>query len=1560
MASDSERSAAASELVGATFGPLTIEAPLGSGGMGVVYRARHAERGLVCAKVLAPEHEARGSMLRRFRREALGAKKLRHPNVVRSFGLLEIDDYQVLVCELVEGHDLAEHLRLAGGALPVKESLRIARDIASGLSAAHEAGLVHRDLKPGNVLLDAEGNAKVADFGLVLQVDGEPLDGQTILTQKGAVLGTPMYMAPEQWRGAHDVDGRADLYALGVLLYQCLSGWPPFTADTVADLMVAHLQEAPFPLRNHAPHVPMAVCDLVMELLAKTPDERPRDAAVTADRIAGLAAHRSVAQADPPARPGRPAAPAPGGTVSIAGPDGSISEEDLAPPPAEVGLASGSEPGDLIGAVIAGKFEVRGVLGRGGMGTVYRVWHRLLEEEFALKFLRGRGQASREFRERFLREAKALLAFSHEGAVGLREFGEHDGALFMTQDLAPGQTLATFLAVRGRSGITAETTLEIARQLLTCLHAAHEAGLVHRDLKPENLMIDRRPDGSLGVKILDFGIAKILSDAAAAAGDDVDLTATGTALGTPSYMSPEQAAGDPVDRRSDVYSAAAILYECLSGRLPIVAKSQQELLYKIVMQPPPPLIDEAGDRASLALCHAVEAGLAKKREDRPATAAELLERLESAQAVAPEPARRDGGKRRRTARSPRTGPTQTLAGVGSKGPRGTIAITAASSPTELLGQGWRPSPAPPPRRGGPVVALGVSAIVLALAAAGVAIVLGGRGAANGDGDDLGRLRFTRLDPPAGVTVWLAEPRLRVSGRLSDRAAGPVRIGERGGEPIEVEVPWHGRFEALVELSPGATDVEVRAGRTPVDVLATIPVVIDVDPPAPRIEAPEGWAPGSPLVATIRAGDAHPAWVRVALRLDGRVVGDPVERTPDADGVVEVELAPPPAVARAEAFEVTVIVRDRAGHEASASAPVAVSKDGPAIEIESPDDRAVTAARTIELRAQVVGDRPRGDVVVAILLDAEEVAVRTITRREDGLVHDPRLDLPPEDGEYRIEVRAVDRHGHRSRRSVALRVDRTPPEVEVTMPAAGAVTNAHELEVRIDARDPSGVARVEVSAPNGPIPFERDPETTEVWVGRAPLPEEDGPADVSLLVEDAAGASVTVPVAVVVDRTPPSVEARAAGRHVRVDVVDASPIAAATLDGRPLPRAEDGSFAGDAEVADTGKSEAKVEVVDAAGNVGRATVTIDVDRTAPSVRVEAPDRPPSTYAGSIPIRVRAAGASRVTLADGTDLVRGEDGAWRGSWAIPYAGRQVTTVTARDAAGNEAKAQIVATRLTVPEEVWWTPTAEQLAAAAERGWPLFFESAVGMRFVLVPGGTFAMGSPEDEPGRSADDEASHSVTLSSPYYVAADEVGNGVLRRFRPDHSSGRYRGQNLDRDDQPAVEVSWATAVAFARWCGEQEGDADRYALPTEAEWERAARAGTTGRWFWGDDAAKASRFANVPDRSITMFLETWEHLPVDDGHAVASPLASFAPNPFGLHDVIGNVGEWCADRFAAYPEGEAIDPTGPAEGEARAIRGGSWYDRPACARAAYRRGHEPTYRSRSIGFRVVTRSPPGR
>jgi HAMP domain-containing protein len=253
-----------------------IKSVLGAGGMGIVYKATDRELGeTIAIKTLRPEFvDADSNALERFKSEIRLARKISHRNVVRTHDLGETNGLYYITMEYVEGTSLKELIR-ERGRLPASAVLPIAKQLCRALEVAHEEGVIHRDIKPQNMVVEANGVLKVMDFGIARLASRAPEAGQT---QQGMVVGTPEYMAPEQLLG-DEIDARADLYATAVVLYECLHGKVPLSASTPIALIAKVLEEEPTPLSALHADVPAALSDLVMWTLAKDREKRPRSAA---------------------------------------------------------------------------------------------------------------------------------------------------------------------------------------------------------------------------------------------------------------------------------------------------------------------------------------------------------------------------------------------------------------------------------------------------------------------------------------------------------------------------------------------------------------------------------------------------------------------------------------------------------------------------------------------------------------------------------------------------------------------------------------------------------------------------------------------------------------------------------------------------------------------------------------------------------------------------------------------------------------------------------------------------------------------------------------------------------------------------------------------------------------------------------------------------------------------------------------------------------------------------------------------------------------------------------
>jgi len=260
-------------MVGKTLGSYHIDARVSTGGMGAVYLATHTDTGRIAAvKVLRPALAADRTFLQRFRREVHALQKIDHPNVVRIYDVGSEDGLQYYAMEYLE-RSLDDLVRK--GPMETRDALRTVAQAAHGLEAVHKAGIFHRDVKPSNILLDPNGRAKVSDFGIAKVGDA------TRMTQTGTIVGTPTYMAPEQVESA-DVNARADIYSLGVVLYEAVVGKPPFDGNTALDILRKHRFSLPDPPKSFNPRLPGSLSHLIMGMLAKSPSKRPASMAMVA------------------------------------------------------------------------------------------------------------------------------------------------------------------------------------------------------------------------------------------------------------------------------------------------------------------------------------------------------------------------------------------------------------------------------------------------------------------------------------------------------------------------------------------------------------------------------------------------------------------------------------------------------------------------------------------------------------------------------------------------------------------------------------------------------------------------------------------------------------------------------------------------------------------------------------------------------------------------------------------------------------------------------------------------------------------------------------------------------------------------------------------------------------------------------------------------------------------------------------------------------------------------------------------------------------------------------
>jgi len=681
------------------FGGYVLVKPLARGGMGALYLALHGQRGMekLCVVKTALPHLIEKGYLQRFKDEAKVVVRLSHGNLVGVFDAGQVKGEIFLGMEFVEGKDLrAVWNRCAqkGMAFPLPVAVHIVKELVRGLGYAHTfegLKLVHRDVSPPNVLLSYSGEVKLTDFGLATS---------TLKLEKtapGVVYGKVSYMAPEQARG-EPLDGRTDLYAAAIILWELLTGRQLFAAtqrapgeDSQDDLLerVRHPQVvAP---SQKASRVPRELDTILMKALAANPQDRFQSGEEFRIELAGFLAKNAPAmdghqvarflrdlfsdvivkeraEREQMVRDGVALLDGISGTrtPAIAPPsiDGAVELRTEHVDTAPLGQHGGSpspppkpleEGSRMVGALLSGRYQIKRMCGEGGMGRVYEAEHVEIGKRVAIKVLHPAYSRTPDLVERFRREARAASRIEHPNVVNVTDFGTtDDGSLFFVMEYIEGIELG--LLIHREGPLPPVRVLRIAEQMCEALQAAHDVGVIHRDLKPENILllglggggrlpatsqssgaIDPREPSDF-VKVLDFGIAKS-AEIEESSQKGKRLTRPGVAMGTPEYMAPEQAAGHPADPRSDIYAVGSIIYEMLCGSPPYEGDNVMEVLHKKANETPKSLT-ELRPALPPAVVALVERSMARSPDDRPKSMADLayeIHTIETALVMTPAP-----------------------------------------------------------------------------------------------------------------------------------------------------------------------------------------------------------------------------------------------------------------------------------------------------------------------------------------------------------------------------------------------------------------------------------------------------------------------------------------------------------------------------------------------------------------------------------------------------------------------------------------------------------------------------------------------------------------------------------------------------------------------------------------------------------------------------------------------------------------------------------------------------------------------------------------------------------
>jgi len=563
-------------LIGQQLANFRIERPLGRGGMAQVYYGQDVKLDRpVAIKLIDARHRQNPSYAERFVREAQAVAKWHHEHIVQIYYADDQDGLYYFVMEFVDGQDLegilAEY-RAKNELMPHNQVLHVAEALAEALDYAHEQGVIHRDVKPANLMVAKDGRVILMDFGLAMDVEQGSI---------GEVFGSTKYIAPEQARRSSDALPQSDIYALGVMLYEILTDHLPFDDPSPTALAIQHLTMEPPRPREFNPKLNAETEAVLLKALQKSPDQRYQTGA---ELIAALKA-------------------------ALAGDTELLPTKVAAAPPI-------FNPDNLMGQLLD-EYRLEKLLGQGGMARVYLGVDVNLDRRVAIKVIDTPYRDDETYEMRFQREAKAIAQLEHPQIVRLYRYGKANGLLYMAMQFIEGQTLQAQLAHYRDQGdyMPFAEVQRIITKVCAALDYAHSKSVIHRDIKPSNIMLNEQEE----VFLADFGLALLQ-----------DVGTRGEVLGTPHYIAPEQAMSSAgVVTQSDLYAVGVILFYMLTNSLPFDAADPLDIAM-LHMSEPPPAPRTIRPDLSPELEGVMLKTLAKKPTERYATGAELVAALEQA------------------------------------------------------------------------------------------------------------------------------------------------------------------------------------------------------------------------------------------------------------------------------------------------------------------------------------------------------------------------------------------------------------------------------------------------------------------------------------------------------------------------------------------------------------------------------------------------------------------------------------------------------------------------------------------------------------------------------------------------------------------------------------------------------------------------------------------------------------------------------------------------------------------------------------------------------------------
>ncbi len=534
----------------------------------------------VLFQVLRPDISADGAVSSRLLEDASLWANLEHPNVARQLRSGRTPEGRVfLVSEYLDGEDLAAYLK-SHEALSGEDLIQLMLPVCAALDYLHQRGLVHGEVKPANILLHGGLRAlqpKLMNFGWALLGERWHEGGNATALHGGCL--------PPEYASAAKPDPRWDIYGLGAVMYEALTGVPPFVGASIEDTLEQHTRERPAAITG----INAYLSPVVERCLAPRPEDRFATAGEVAAQLQQCRPKTTIPFASAPRD------------------DGSLAQE------------SREKAGDVLGS-----YELVKLIGEGSMGRVFLAKHARLGRQVALKVMRPEHLRNRHLIQRFFQEARSVNQINHEHIVEVFDFVEEVessglGRVYCVMELLIGASLSELLR---REPLPIGRAVNIIQQVCAALEAAHQLGVVHRDVKPDNIFITQRNGDGEFAKVLDFGVAKLTPPLGE---EKASGTIEGAIVGTPAYMAPEQAAGLGADYRADIYGVGVVLYEMLAGHPPFESTAFGQLVVQIITKPPRalPAFTRSGERIPSELRALVMRCLDKNPQNRPQSMAEL-------------------------------------------------------------------------------------------------------------------------------------------------------------------------------------------------------------------------------------------------------------------------------------------------------------------------------------------------------------------------------------------------------------------------------------------------------------------------------------------------------------------------------------------------------------------------------------------------------------------------------------------------------------------------------------------------------------------------------------------------------------------------------------------------------------------------------------------------------------------------------------------------------------------------------------------------------------------------